>query len=96
MVLGHFQRACALLATALILVACQDDAERLAEHQKRAEAYLEEEKYAEAIIEFKEGRDPLPWYKASPDAAYAFSTTLRDVAELYDFVPELQMQEVTA
>ena len=53
MVLGHFRRACALLATALILAACQDDAERLAEHRRRAEAYLEEEKHAEAIIEFK-------------------------------------------
>ena len=53
MVLGHFPRAIALLAAALVLAACQDDAERLAEHQQRAEAYLEEEKYAEAIIEFK-------------------------------------------
>jgi tetratricopeptide (TPR) repeat protein len=53
MVLGHFSRACALLATVLVLFACQDDAERLAEHERRAEAYLEEEKYAEAIIEFK-------------------------------------------
>ncbi len=53
MVLGHFPRACALLATALVLFACQDDAERLLEHQKRADAYLEEGKHAEAIIEFK-------------------------------------------
>ena len=53
MVLGHFPRACALLAAALVLAACQDDAERLAEHRKRAEAYLEEGKHAEAIIEFK-------------------------------------------
>jgi tetratricopeptide (TPR) repeat protein len=53
MVLAHFRRACVLLATALVLAACQDDAERLAEHQKRAEAYLEEGKHSEAIIEFK-------------------------------------------
>jgi len=53
MVLGHFPRACALLATALLLAACQDDAERLAEHGRRAEGYLEEGKHAEAIIEFK-------------------------------------------
>ncbi len=53
MVLGYFPRACALLAMVLVLFACQDDAERLAEHRKRAEAYLEEEKHAEAIIEFK-------------------------------------------
>jgi len=50
----------------------------------------------EAIVEFKKGRDPLPWYKADSNAAYAFSTTLRDVAELYDFVPELETKEVTA
>jgi tetratricopeptide (TPR) repeat protein len=53
MVLGHFTRTCALLATALFLFACQDDADRLAEHRKRADAYLEEGKTAEAIIEFK-------------------------------------------
>jgi tetratricopeptide (TPR) repeat protein len=53
MVLSQFLRTCALLAAALALLACQDDAARLAEHQERAEAYLEEEKYAEAIIEFK-------------------------------------------
>ncbi len=53
MVLGQFLRACALLAAILVLAACQDEAERLAEHQARAEAYLEEEKYAEAVIEFK-------------------------------------------
>jgi tetratricopeptide (TPR) repeat protein len=53
MVLGQLPRACALLAAALVLAACQDDAERIAEHRKRAEAYLEEEKHAEAIIEFK-------------------------------------------
>ena len=53
MVLGHFPRARALLAAVLVLVACQDDSERLAEHEERAEAYLEEGKHAEAIIEFK-------------------------------------------
>jgi tetratricopeptide (TPR) repeat protein len=53
MVLGHFLRACALLAAILVLAACQDDAERLAEHQARALAYLEEGKHAEAVIEFK-------------------------------------------
>jgi len=53
MLLGHLVRACTLLATVLVLAACQDDAERLTEHRKRAEAYLEEGKHAEAIIEFK-------------------------------------------
>jgi CRISPR-associated protein Cmr2 len=40
----------------------------------------------EAIIEAQVQRDPLPWYKADPGATYTFNTTLRDVAELYDFV----------
>lgn len=51
----------------------------------------------EAIIEAQDKRDPLPWYKASPGAAYTFSTTLRDVAELYDFAPASESgEEVTA
>jgi len=48
----------------------------------------------EAIVVVKEKRDPLPWHKADPEASYSFSTTLRDVAELYDFV-EFR-EEVTA
>jgi hypothetical protein len=48
----------------------------------------------EAIIEAQEKRDPLPWYKADPGATYTFNTTLRDVAELYDFVAA--GEEVTA
>ena len=50
----------------------------------------------EAIIEAQEKRDPLPWYKAPPGATYTFSTTLRDVAELYDFAPASESEEVTA
>jgi hypothetical protein len=50
----------------------------------------------EAVIEPEAKRDPLPWYKADTEANYAFSTTLRDVAELYDFVPKPQSEEVTA
>jgi tetratricopeptide (TPR) repeat protein len=53
MVPGRFPRGCALLAMVLLVASCQDDAERLAEHQKRAEAYLEEGKHAEAVIEYK-------------------------------------------
>ncbi len=53
MVLVQWTRVIALLAVVLIVGACQEDAERLAEHEERAQAYLEEEKYAEAIIEFK-------------------------------------------
>jgi len=53
MLLGHLARVGTLLVTVLVLAACQDDAERLAQHRKRAEAYLEEGKHAEAIIEFK-------------------------------------------
>jgi CRISPR-associated protein Cmr2 len=48
----------------------------------------------EAIIQAQEKRDPLPWYKADPGATYTFNTTLRDVAELYDFVEA--REEVTA
>lgn len=44
----------------------------------------------EAIVGARPGQDPTPWYRASFDSAYAFSTTLRDVAELYDFVPALR------
>lgn len=51
----------------------------------------------EKIIEAQEPRDPLPWYKADPKATYTFSATLRDVAELYDFVPSPESQKgVTA
>lgn len=43
----------------------------------------------EAIIAARDKEDPSPWYKARrSDMAYAFNTTLRDVAELYDFIPE--------
>ena len=48
----------------------------------------------EAIITAQEKRDPLPWYKAPPGATYTFNTTLRDVAELYDFAES--EEEVTA
>jgi hypothetical protein len=48
----------------------------------------------EAIIKAQEKQDPLPWYKADPQAPYKFNTTLRDVAELYDFVEA--REEVTA
>jgi hypothetical protein len=51
----------------------------------------------EAIVEVQPGRDPLPWYRAtSPEARYAFSTLLRDVAELYDFAPALEGEEVVS
>ncbi len=50
----------------------------------------------EAIIKAQKKRDPLPWYKADSNATYAFSTTLRDVAELYDFAPASESEEVTA
>jgi len=50
----------------------------------------------EAIISAREDRDPMPWYRATPEANYAFSTTLRDVAELYDFVPAPGSEEVMA
>ncbi len=50
----------------------------------------------EAIISTREDRDPIPWYEADPKESYAFSTTLRDVAELYDFVPAPGSEEVTA
>jgi CRISPR-associated protein Cmr2 len=33
-------------------------------------------------------RDPVPWHKLPPGADAGFNTTLRDVAELYDFVAE--------
>jgi hypothetical protein len=49
----------------------------------------------EAIILAREDEDPMPWYKADHRKSYAFSTTLRDVAELYDFVPAPNSEEVT-
>ncbi len=42
----------------------------------------------EAIVPAQESKDPEPWRKAAPDSGYGFSTSLRDVAELYDFVPD--------
>jgi tetratricopeptide (TPR) repeat protein len=42
-----------LLLSLLGLVACQDDAAKLAEHVSRGDAYIEEGKLEEAIIEFK-------------------------------------------
>jgi len=48
----------------------------------------------EAIVPTDERYDPLPWQKASSQAVYQFSTTLRDVAELYDFVFETAEEEV--
>ena len=50
----------------------------------------------EAIVPARPLQDPLPWYRPpSADARYAFSTPLRDVAELYDFVPE-SVKEVSS
>lgn len=48
----------------------------------------------ESIIAAREDKDPIPWYKADHRESYMFSTTLRDVAELYDFVPEPNPEEV--
>ena len=42
-----------LLLSLLVLVACQDDAAKLAEHMSRGETYAEEGQLDEAIIEFK-------------------------------------------
>ena len=50
----------------------------------------------ESIISAREDKDPIPWYKADHRESYMFSTTLRDVAELYDFVPEPNPEEVPA
>jgi hypothetical protein len=49
----------------------------------------------EAIVGAQPQQDPQPWYKALPDKDYAFSATLRDVAELYDFVPAPEGEEVS-
>ncbi len=38
---------------AVALLACQDPAAKIAEHQKRGESYLEEQQYPEAILEFR-------------------------------------------
>ena len=48
----------------------------------------------EAIVPTNERYDPLPWRKAASQETYQFSTTLRDVAELYDFVCETAEKEV--
>ena len=49
----HITLAALAVIVILVLAACQDDAERVEEHQSRAMAYLEEGKHAEAVIEFK-------------------------------------------
>jgi hypothetical protein len=50
----------------------------------------------ERIVPPRDEHDPLPWKKAPPKEDYAFSTVLRDVAELYDFTPAPQTEEVEA
>lgn len=56
---------------------------RMSAMQRQALAKLE------AIVEARAPRDPIPWYRPpKAKARYAFSTPLRDVAELYDFVPD--------
>lgn len=49
---GRALGVCGLLL-ALVLVACQSEEARLAEHMERAKAYLEEKKPSEAAIEYK-------------------------------------------
>jgi tetratricopeptide (TPR) repeat protein len=45
----------AAIPAVLLFAACQNDAERLAEHLDRAESYFEEGQYAEAVIEYASG-----------------------------------------
>jgi len=49
----------------------------------------------EAIARADPDEDPAPWYRAPFKRSFAFSTALRDVVELYDFVP-VSEQEVSA
>ncbi len=49
----RIRRATAVLVLVLPLLACGDDAARVAEHLAAGDAYLEEEAYAEAVIEYK-------------------------------------------
>ena len=46
-------RALCLLLSAALLLACQDDVAKLAEHLERGDGYVAEERFNEAIIEFK-------------------------------------------
>ena len=47
----------------------------------------------ETIVETSPDHDPPPWLRAPQGKKYAFATVLRDVAELYDFVPTSEGEE---